>query len=123
MIAININNVVEKANSIDMDYRGKTKQIQCLSCAMGCVDFEFTLIGSCTHYKHRMSLKEINDEIRFQGINLRKLCKNYNLKFYIMQDMLKNKLVLSFKYYHILELTINENMEYNKYVERFNNGE
>lgn len=122
-MTININNVVEKANSIDTDYRGKTKHVQCLSCKHGCPDFEFVLTGNCTHYEHRMSLKEINEEIRFQGINLRKLCKNYNLKYYIMQDMLKNKLVLSFKYYHILELAINENLEYNKYVERFNNGE
>lgn len=119
----NLNPLAEKSNNINTDYRGKIKNIQCISCAMGCVDFEFTLNGSCQHYKHRMSLNEINEEIRIQNINIRRLCKEFGLKYNIMQDMLKNKLALSFKYYHILEMRIMEDAEYNTYIERFNNGE
>ena len=44
--------IVDKANSIDTDYRGKVKNIQCLSCKNGCVDFEFTLNGNCKNYEH-----------------------------------------------------------------------
>ena len=118
-----INPIVEKANSLDTDYRGKIKNIQCLSCQYSCKDVEFTLNGGCKNYKHRMSLSEINEEIKIQSINIRRLCKEYGLKYNIMQDMLKNKLALSFKYYHIIEMRIMEKNEYDIYVERFENGE
>lgn len=117
------NPIVDKANSLDTDYRGKCKDLICLSCKNGCISFEFVLNGKCEHYVQRMSLNELNEEIRVQNINIRRLCKDYGLKYGVMQDMLKNKIALSFKYYHILEMRIMENSEYDTYIERFSNGE
>lgn len=111
--------IVEKANLIDTDYRGKVKDLICLSCKNGCISFEFVLNGKCEHYVNRMSLNEIKDEIQRQNINIRRLCKGYGLKYGVMQDMLKNKLALSFKYYHILEMRIVEDESMQKYIERF----
>ena len=119
-----INPIVEKANSLDTDYRGKAKHICCLSCRMGCIDLEFNLNnGVCEHYSHRLSLDELKSELQKQNVNLRKLCKDNNLKYGIMKDMLRNRLALSYKYYLILEMRIMEKSEYDIYVERFENGE
>jgi hypothetical protein len=108
-------NKVSLANSLDVDYRGKTKDVKCLTCKNGCQSFEFIINGNCENYKERITLNEINREIRIQNINIRKLCKDNNLKYYIMVDMLKNKIVLSYKYYIALENRIFEKEEYLKY--------
>jgi len=111
--------LAEKCNSLNTDYRGKTKHLQCLSCKNGCIDLEFEMNnGTCVNYVNRMSLNEIKREIRVQNINLRKLCKDYNLKYSMLKEMLNNKLALSYKYYCVLEMRINEKDEYVEYLER-----
>lgn len=116
--------IVEKANSLNTDYRGKAKHICCLSCRMGCIDLEFSLNnGVCEHYSHRLSLDEINKEIRWQNIDVKRICKENNLKYGIMKDMLRNRIAISYKYYLILEMRIMEKREYDIYVERFSDGE
>lgn len=112
--------IVEKANQLNMDYTGKCKHAECLTCKHGCMDFEYILNGKCTHYSKRMTLREINREIRVQNINLQKLCKTHNLKYGKMKDMLNNKLALSYKYYIALENRIFEVELYNEYVDKFN---
>lgn len=109
------NEVVQLANGLNTDYTGHIKDTQCLSCKHGCISFEFILNGECNNYEHRISLKEIKDEIREQNINIRKLCKDNNLKYWVMMDMLRNKLALSFRYYSALEDRIFEKDEYIKY--------
>jgi len=111
--------LVEKCNAIDFDFSGKVKHEQCLSCRNSCVDMEFNVTGTCIHYKKRMSLREINRETKEQNINIRKLCKKCNLKYYKMKDMLQNKMIMKFKYYIALENRILEREEYAKYMEVF----
>lgn len=112
--------LVEKCNAIDFSFTGKVKHIQCLTCANACSDLEYNLTGTCNNYKKRMSLREIKEEIKNQNINVRKLCKKNNLKYFKMLDMLKNKMIMKFKYYKALENRIlekiNEEVEYKKFI-------
>lgn len=107
---------VKVANDINTDYTNKVKHIQCLTCRMGCVDFEFALTGKCIHYEKRLSLREIDIEIKIQNINIKRLCVENNLKYHIMKDMLNNKLALSYKYYYVLEKRIMEKEIYLEYI-------
>lgn len=111
--------LVEKCNAIDFDFTGKVKHIQCLTCRNACPDLEFNLTGTCNDYKKRMSLKEINRAIKKHGINIKRLCKENNLKYFKMKDMLKNKMIMKFKYYKPLEERICEKIDEEKEYKRF----
>jgi hypothetical protein len=111
--------IVDKANSLNTDYREKTTDIQCLTCKYGCISFEFLLNGRCNNYSKRMSLRVIWDEIRGQNIHLRKLCNKNGLSYNTMMKMLNNKLALSYRYYFALEQRIMEKNEYIRLLEDF----
>lgn len=111
--------LVEKCNAIDFGFTGKVKHIQCLKCRNACPDLEFNLTGACIHYKERMSLREINEQIRKQNINVKRLCSEFNLKYFKMKDMLNNKMIMKFKYYKPLEKRICEKMDDEKEYKQF----
>ncbi len=110
--------IVEKCNSIDTDYTYKVKNKQCLVCRNGCPDMSFKITGSCGHFKSRMTLKELNREIKTQGVNVSRLCDKHGLSRNIMYEALGNKRALPYDYYYALEVRLNEKSEYLNYLDR-----
>ena len=109
--------LVDKCNAINFDFTGKIKHEQCLRCRESCKDIEFNLTGECNNFTERMSLKEINKEIRRLNINVKRECKKNNLKYGKMKDMLLGKRHMKFSYYKALEDRIMEKEEYIKYYD------
>ena len=114
--------IVEKCNSINMDNVERIVNPQCLSCRQCCPDFQLQVTGKCENYSRRMTLKEINREIKKQKINIKRLCNDYGLSRNLMYEMLKNKRVFKYSYYIALEERIMESEDYIPYIEEVVNG-
>lgn len=106
----------DEVQRLQMISEQKVVNMQCLSCCNSCNNF-LNNDGKCEHYKQRMSLEVLNDEIKIQNINLKKLCKNNSLDYSFLIKGLKGKKQLPFRYYKILENRITEIPEYIPYLE------
>lgn len=115
-------NIVEECNKIDFNNTQRVINEQCLHCRNCCPDFEFKVKGKCDNFSARMTLKEINREIKKQNINIKKLCDDYNLSRNLMYAMLKNKRIFKFSYYVAIEERILESDEYIPYFEDVSYG-
>lgn len=87
----------------------------CLSCEFDCK--RRTNTNECVNYSKAIDLDEYREIIRELNVNIRRLCKENNLKYHIMLAMLKGKQVFKFKYRKILESHIYEKECYLPYVE------
>lgn len=114
--------IVEKCNSISFDNIERVVNPQCLLCRNGCADFEFKVTGKCENYSQRMTLKEINREIKKQNINIKRLCNDYGLSRNLMYEMLKNKRLFKYSYYMAIEERIMESEDYIPYLSEVVNG-
>lgn len=87
----------------------------CMSCKNDCK--RIAKIKECENYVKAMTLSEYNKEIRVQNINIKRLCKEHGLKYYMMKKMLNGKELFKYKYRKILEDRIFEKLEYLPYME------
>ena len=89
----------------------------CMSCAFDCKRSRD--INECENYSEMISIKELNKMIREQNVNLKRLCKSNNLKYYMMINYLKCKFPMKYKYYKILFDRLHEREEYEQYLESY----
>lgn len=108
--------IVEKCNKIDMDKMQKAINKQCESCRNCCPNFSDEP-EECKNYSRRMTLKEINKEIKKQNINIKRICNDYNLSRNLMYEMIKGRRTMKYTYYCALEDTLLENDEYIPHLE------
>ena len=87
----------------------------CLCCENDCKSK--TYMEECQNYVEAISLNDINEMIKDQNTNIRRLCKENNLKYHIMTDMLKGKRVMKFKYRYFLEQILLEKEEFIPYLD------
>lgn len=88
----------------------------CLSCRHDCK--RKSNINECVNYTKAITLDEYKEMIREQNTNIRRLCKDKNLKYYIMLDILKGKMPMKFKYAAILDEHLFEKNEFLPYVDK-----
>lgn len=94
------------------------KSAQCTICIFGCKDIIASDIP-CSNLTIGMTIEEINAEIREQNVDLRRFAKQYYLKYPKLMDMLHEKMEMHYKYRVALMDRLKENLEYEKYYERF----
>ncbi len=87
----------------------------CISCKHDCK--RKININECVNYTKAITLDEYRKMIREQNANIRRLCKENNLKYYIMSKMLKGKTPMKFKYATILDEHLFEKEEYLPYID------
>lgn len=87
----------------------------CLDCENDCK--RKSNVTECINYNKGYTIDEYNEMIREQNVNIRRLCKENNLKLYIMLDMLKGQKIFKYKYRKILESRILEKNIWIKYME------
>lgn len=88
----------------------------CFSCKHDCK--RKININECVNYARAIDLHEYNQMIKNQNTNIRRLCKENNLKYHIMLSMLKGKQVFKYKYREILERRLFEKEEYLPYIDK-----
>lgn len=94
------------------------KNAQCAICIYGCKDMTKADIP-CENLTLGLTLEEILEEIKNQNVNLRRLAKQYYLKYPKLMDMLHGKMDMHYKYRVAIMNRLQENPEYEKYYERF----
>lgn len=98
-----------------MKYKKEVFCDYCLSCMNDCR--RYTCNTPCENYVKAIPIDELNEIIRYQNVNLRRFCKDNNLKLYILQDMLKGKIPPIYKYLKLLSDRLMEKEEYLPYLE------
>lgn len=94
---------------------------RCSSCIYGCKN-EVPESKNCVNYEQGLSLEELNDEIRNQNVNLKRLCKSHYLQYGKMKDMLSGKMDMHFKYRYFLMKRLEEKTIYIDYLSEVVNG-
>lgn len=74
---------------------------QCRNCMYDCKN-EVNVDIECVNKKTRPDINEISEMLKEENVNLNRLCNDYNLKLYILMDMLRGNKDLSYKYYTCL---------------------
>lgn len=87
----------------------------CLSCINDCK--RVSNIKECENFSLGTTLSEFKDEIRNQNVNLKRLCKENGLKYWVLMQMLNGKREFTYKYRMILEGRLTEKEEYLPYLE------
>lgn len=77
-------------------YKGINEQ--CRDCMYDCKN-EVNADIKCVNRKIRPDINEISEMLKEENVNLNKLCEIYNLKLYILMDMLRSNKILSYKYF------------------------
>lgn len=92
---------------------------RCLKCANTCLNVcNMFNDNSCDNFRERYSLNKLNEQLKIQNVDLRRLCKDNGLKYKYMMDMLNGKIHMKFKYYACLEDRLCED-EFDEYITRF----
>jgi hypothetical protein len=91
---------------------------QCRDCMYDCKN-EIQVNMHCINKKDRLNVNELNRLLKEENVNLQKFCEDYNLKLYILIEMLRGNQDLKFKYYtcimdrlHMVKDGIQMNNEY-----------
>ena len=88
---------------------------KCMTCIHDCKVHED--IKTCVNHVEMISLDEINEMVREQNVNIRRFCKDNDLKYYILMDMLKGKKNFKYKYYYLVIDRLKERSDYLPYID------
>jgi len=97
------------------------KSTMCDTCLYDCV--LMCEDNKCQNYVLAPTTEEYWEIIHELNTNLRRICKDNNLNFKVMMDMLSNKQRFIYKYHRVLIDNLYESEENQKYIVRFDDGE
>jgi len=82
-------------------------------------------IPNCDNFKESINLNDIISMMKEQNINIDSFCEKYNVKKEYFKEMIKGKMLMSYKYYIAIltRLHVEEMDEFHIYKSRFLNNE